>query len=467
MSKDQQVRTWDYFGDNSKNFSDRLNQPVIPSFDFAQGPVTKDQLLEWVDHPDYACPDVVQFDYQRVTKLISDCLANREKVSHLRLPPVFWRLLEENLAKAEKLWDDTLHGQMAWSPNALEQDEHESVFTTATQLHLIFSRWYSKHGRGLNGTGDAVWKQVLVDVDFCEAKYDRVRLSVKGVECSFFLWEADYRFIGRPEFTRTIQSPEIAAWFVLFSLHKVYRLFCLLMADVLRGPDDGDDAELSHYIFEYWVDIQSAMAVATYWYDRIYSLNETLSEFEKRVSSRAEAMTREELEKLDAPIRSVGLVRLFNWFKYPSSAQAGSRQWEAFWMAKEGQLQPHKNFEWDVEALRIAMAEFWGTRETTIMKLTFDKALKTFREENPLQKNWLEILDRRHTTATKENLAMVVVKLIGNSDNSAKTIIERAFKAVEAYEKKLGMAKKEYFSNLTRNKAKVKKDLMAGKITKH
>lgn len=464
MSKDRQASGCAKYFDTSENSVDRLSLPVEPSFDFARGPATKEQLIEWVNcpDPDYQCPDVVQFDYQKVTTLISDCMANREKVGHLGLPSVFWRMLEENLVKAEDFWDFTLNGQMVWSPNTLEQGEHESVFTTATQLHLIFSRWYSKHGRGLNGTGDAVWNQVLAELNFSEAEYDCVRVSVEGGERPFFLWEADYPSTENLDSTITIQSPEIAAWFVLFSLHKVYRLFCLLVAEVLRGLSDGNDAELSHNMFEYWADIQAAMAVAQYWYDRIYSLHETLTEFEKRVSSDAETMTLEELKKPDAPLLHVGRLRLFNWFKNPSSSEAGFSQWQFFWMAKNGQLEPPNDTEWDHEEVRLAIADLHCSFQTAVMKLAFDKAVADFRKSHPYEKNLLLILDRKHSKPTAEDIEQLVSMLIGNEDGSAKTSFIRARKAVADYREKIDSFRKDFRKKLQSNTAKVRKKLIFG-----
>lgn len=466
MSKDRQASGCAKYFDTSENSVDRLSLPVEPSFDFARGPATKEQLIEWVNcpDPDYQCPDVVQFDYQRVTKLISGCLANREKVSHLGLPPVFWRLLEENLAKAEKLWDDTLNGQMVWDPDVLKNDsiQCESVFATAKQLHVIFLRWYWKHGDGLNGTGDAVWNQVLAELNFSEAEYDCVRVSVEGGERPFFLWEADYPSTENLDSTITIQSPEIAAWFVLFSLHKVYRLFCLLVAEVLRGLSDGNDAELSHNMFEYWADIQAAMAVAQYWYDRIYSLHETLTEFEKRVSSDAETMTLEELKKPDAPLLSVGRLRLFNWFKNSSSGEAAFVQWQAFWMAKNDQLEPPNDTEWDHEKVRLAIVELHCSFQTAVIKLAFDKAVADFRKSHPYEKNLLLILDRKHPKPTANDVEVLVTMLIGNEAGSAKTSFIRARNAFAEYRKKVDSFRKDFRKKLQSNTVKVRKKLIAG-----
>lgn len=464
MSKDEQVRTWDYFGDNSKNFSDRLNRPVTPSFDFAQGPVTKDQLLEWVDHPDYACPDVVQFDYQRVTKLISTCLASREKVSHLGLPPVFWRLLDENLVKAENLWGFALSDYIGWKNQGLSEspNQRESVFTTATQLHILFSHWYAKHGDSLNGTGEVIWDEVLSEVKFSQGRLDRIRVSFEGVEQPFFLWEVDYPSAERPGFTITIQSPEIAAWFVLFSLHKAFRLFGLLVADVLRGTSEGDDADLRHYLFEYWADIQAVMAVAQYWYDRIYSLNETLTEFRKRVSSEAETMTLEELKKPDAPLLHVGRLRLFNWFKNLSSGEAAFSQWQAFWMAKNGQLEPPNDTEWDPEGVRFVVSELHCSFQIAVMKLAFEKAITDFRTGHPYEKDLLLILDRKHSKPKAKDVEDLVFLLIGNEDGSSKTSFIRSRQAVADYREKVDSFRREFPKMLQGNTAKVRKKFIAG-----
>jgi hypothetical protein len=464
MSKDEQVRTWDYFGDNSKNFSGGLNQPVASSFDFAQGPITKDQLLEWVDQPDYACPDVVQFDYQRLTELISNCLANREKVSHLGLPPVFWRLLEENLVKAENLWGFTLSDYIGWTKQGLSEspNQRESVFTTATQLHILFSSWYEKYGESLNGTGDVIWDEVLSETKFSQGTLDRIRVSLDGAEKPFFLWEVDYLSANKPELTITIQSPEIASWFVLFSLHKVFRLFGLLVADVLRGPSEGDDVELMHHLFEYWADIQAAMAVAQYWYDRIYSLHETLTEFGKRVSSEAETMTLEELEKPDAPLLHVGRLRLFNWFKNPTSSGAAFSQWQAFWMAKNGQIEPPNETEWDHEGVRLVCAELRCSFQTALMKLAFDQAVADFRKSHPYEKDLLLILDRKNPKPTANDLEVLVTMLIGNEAGSAKTSFIRARNEFAEYREKVDSFRKEFPKTFQANKGKVRKKLIAG-----
>lgn len=468
MSDNAHYFAWAKFGGNPGRSLDGLNPPASRSFDFAKGPVTEEQLFEWVNPPDYECPDCAQFDYQQVRRLIGDCLATAEKVNRLALPKVFWRLLADNLDKAENLWSFTLDGYMGWTRQGLAEDplQRESVSTTAAQLHILFSTWYSMHGDCLNGTGEVIWDEVLSQIKFSQGKLDRIRASFKEFEQPFFLWEVDYIFPEKSAFTITIKSPEIAAWFVLFSLHKVFRLFCLLAADVLRGPSEGDDVELSHSLFEYWADIQAAMAVSHYWYDRIHSLNEALDEFEKRVCSDAHRMTREQLRKRDAPRLSVGRVNLFEWFKNPSSREAGYSQWQSFWMAKTGQLEPSNDTECDHEEVRLAIAELRDSYQTAVMKLTFDKAVADFRKKHRYEKNLLLILDGKQTKPTATDVKELVVMLIGNADGSANTIFSRAFQDVSAYREKLNSDRKEYSKRFQENKAKAKKILISGQNTK-
>lgn len=464
MSEDEQESTWDKFVGDSKSFAGRLAPVLAPSFDFAQGPTTQEQLLEWVDSPDYECPDVAHFNYRQVKALIADCLAARGEVKHLDLPPVFWNLLDEKLAKAEQLWLDTHIGQMGWPDEGLIENhrQRESVLTTAIQLHILFSRWYEKYGESLNGTGDVIWDEVLSETKFSQGTLDRIRVSLDGVEKPFFLWEVDYLSANKPELTITIQSPEIASWFVLFSLHKVFRLFGLLVADVLRGPSEGDDVELMHHLFEYWADIQAAMAVAQYWYDRIYSLHETLTEFGKRVSSEAETMTLEELEKPDAPLLHVGRLRLFNWFKNPTSSEAAFSQWQAFWMAKNGQIEPPNETEWDHEGVRLVGAELRCSFQTALMKLAFDQAVADFRKSHPYEKDLLLILDRKNPKPTANDLEVLVTMLIGNEAGSAKTSFIRARNEFAEYREKVDSSRKEFPKTFQANKAKVRKKLIAG-----
>ncbi|PZO16704.1 MAG: hypothetical protein DCE87_05660 [Betaproteobacteria bacterium] len=457
MSEDEQESTWDKFVGDSKSFAGRLAPALAPSFDFAQGPTTQEQLLEWVDSPDYECPDVAHFNYRQVKVLIADCLADRGKVKHLDLPPVFWNLLDENLIKAEKLWLDTHSGQMGWPDEGLIENpsQRESVFTTAAQLHVLFSGWYSLFGESLNGTGDAIWEQVFAEVDFSEDEFDRVRVSVKGAVQPFFLWEVDYPFPEKHSSVITTQSPGIAAWFVLFSLHKVLRLFCLLVADVLRGPSEGDDIELRHSVFAYWADIQAALSVAQYWYDRIYSLDETLIEFGKRVSSEAETMTLEELEKTDAPLLHVGRLRLFNWFKNSLSSEAGFYQWQAFCMAKDDQLEPPNETEWDREGVRLVVAELHCSFQTAVMKLAFDQAVADFRKSHPYEKKLLSILDHKDPKPTANNVEALVTMLIGNEAGSAKTSFSRARKEFADYRENAKSFRKEFSKNKDKARAKL------------
>lgn len=467
MSEDEQESTWGKFVVDSKSFAGRLAPALAPSFDFAQGPTTQEQLLEWVDSPDYECPDVAHFNYRQVKVLIADCLASRGKVKHLDLPPVFWNLLDENLIKAEKLWLDTHSGQMGWPDEGLIENpsQRESVFTTAAQLHVLFSSWYSLFGESLNGTGDAIWEQVFAEVDFSEDEFDRVRVSVAGAVQPFFLWEIDYPFPAKHSSLITTQSPGIASWFVLFSLHKVFRLFGLLVADVLRGPSEGDDIELRHSMFAYWADIQAALSVAQYWYDRIYSLHETLTEFEKRVAFDAANRSLKGLKIPKANVKQMGLLRLFFWYQDPTSQIAGFPQWQAFWMAKKGKMQPGKDCDVDPEEVRIAQAELRGPYETAVMKVAFEKAVSDFRINHSASKEWLQILNHEHSRATQENVKWVVLRLIGNNGESL-TTMNRAFTWYEGYRKKLAPIKKEYSANLKTIKVEVKKELMVGKITK-
>ena len=448
MSKDEQVRTWDYFGDNSKNFSDRVNQPVVPSFDFAQGPVTKDQLLEWVDYPDYVCPDVVQFDYQRVTKLISDCLANREKVSHLGLPPVFWRLLEENLAKAENLWGFTVGGYIGWTKQGLSENpnQRQSVFTTATQLHILFSSWYEKYGDSLSGTGDVIWAEVLSEIKFSQGRLDRIRVSSDAEEKPFFLWEADYPSTENLDSTITIQSPEIAAWFVLFSLNKVYRLFCLLVAEVLRGPSEGDDAELSHNMFEYWADIQAAMAVAQYWYDRIYSLLETLGEHEKVLRLISRTINWDDSNpRPNVNFKSMGTCQLFDWFSNSADIKMTERKlWQATWAALKNEQPPSnpetlKNFYLEKYSLAVKRIKSEGEKEI---------------------KNFLPVLAREVKNPTKEAVGGAVMRLTNRSPDSWSVTIKR-----DSEKRHKLIAEREEFSTRAKERL-LKKRLLAEQAAK-
>lgn len=460
MSKDEQVCTWDYFGDNSKNFSGGLNQPVASSFDFAQGPITKDQLLEWVDHPDYACPDVVQFDYQRLTELISNCLANREKVSHLGLPPVFWRLLEENLVKAENLWGFTLSDYIGWTKQGLSEspNQRESVFTTATQLHILFSSWYEKHGDSLSGTGEVVWDEVLSEVKFSQGRLDRIRVSFEGVEQPFFLWEVDYPADERPESTVTIQSPEIAAWFVLFSLHKVFRLFGLLVAELLLDPSDEHDAELTHYMFEYWTDIQAAMAVAQYWYDRIYSLGETLKEFNGRAQILANQFNSYEVggevKKPEIPYQAIGRVKLLNWFSRSNDwGMVELDVWMAHWAAINNELPPQDHGE---------------------LKRYYTQWFESAKQSACGNLDLLAVLNRECEYPSSDLAGIAVMRLLCNSagkrlsDDSAGKLLGAAKKKYVQFEESVKNYRKHY-NSLTerhrRTKAKeAAKDIATAKL---
>ncbi|MBU0783100.1 MAG: hypothetical protein KJ798_02795 [Gammaproteobacteria bacterium] len=430
---------WEWFGENLSGLAGRGALLDESSFAFAAGPATTAQLLEWVDKPDYECPDLARFDYQQVKTLIADCLANRETVKHLSLPPVFWRLLDENLIKAENLWGFILDGRMGWTREALAENpnQHAGVFTTATQLHILFSRWYEKHGDSLNGTGDDLWGEILAELRFSEEKFDQIRVSFEGAEQPFFLWEVDYTFPQQKFLsTITIQSPDIASWFVLFSLHKVFRLFCLLAAEVLRGPVEFDDAELSHCLFECWADIQSAMAVVQYWDDRFYSLSETLEQFNRRAQILANQFNLYEVsgdvEKPEIPYQAIGRVKLLNWFSRSNdSGMVELDVWRAHWAAMNNELPPRDHGE----------LERYYTQ-------WYEGAKKSAADDSEL----LEILERKCEEPKGDLPGIAVMRLLCNpkgarlSDESAGKLLGAAKKRYVQFEDSVKNYRKHYNS---------------------
>lgn len=135
---------------------------------------------------------------------------------------------------------------------------------------------------------------------------------------------------------------------MLFSLHKVFRLFCRLAAEVLRGPVEFDDAELNNCLFEYWADIQSDMTVARYWDDRFYSLSETLEQFNRRAQILANQYNSYEVsegvEKPEIPYQAIGRVNLFNWFsRTGDSGMVDLDVWKAHWAALNNEPPPKDN----------------------------------------------------------------------------------------------------------------------------
>jgi len=208
-------------------------------------------------------------------------------------------------------------------------------------------------------------------------------------------------------------------------------------------------------VFAYWADIQAALSVAQYWYDRIYSLDETLIEFGKRVSSEAETMTLEELEKTDAPLLHVGRLRLFNWFKNSLSSEAGFYQWQAFCMAKDDQLEPPNETEWDREGVRLVVAELHCSFQTAVMKLAFDQAVADFRKSHPYEKKLLSILDHKDPKPTANNVEALVTMLIGNEAGSAKTSFSRARKEFADYRENAKSFRKEFSKNKDKARAKL------------
>ncbi len=436
---------WEWFGENQSGLAGRGALLDESSLAFAAGPATTAQLLEWVDNPQYECPDFSRFDYQQVKTLIADCLANRETVKHLSLPPVFWRLLDENLIKAENLWGFTLGERMGWTRKGLAENpsQHAGVFTTATQLHILFSRWYDKHGDSLNGTGDDLWGEILAEVRFSEEKFDQIRVSFEGAEQPFFLWEVDYTFPQQKFLsTITIQSPDIAAWFVLFSLHKVFRLFCLLAAEVLRGPVEFDDAELSHCLFEYWADIQSAMAVAQYWDDRFYSLSETLEQFNRRAQILAKQYNSYEVsegvKKPEIPYQAIGRVNLFNWFSRTSDlGMVDLDVWKAHWAAMYDKPPPK-----DTDQLKRYYLQWF---EEAKKKSTGDQKL-------------LAVLERRCSDPSIDLAGIAMMRLLANpkgqplSDESAGKIVREAKKKVNQFNESKEKYLRHYNSAAERQK---------------
>lgn len=436
---------WEWFGKDLSGLADTGTPPAENTSAFRAGPATTDQLLEWVDNPDYECPDFSRFDYQQVRTLIADCLANREAVKHLSLPPVFWRLLDENLIKAENLWGFTLGGRMGWTREGLAENpsQHAGVFTTATQLHILFSRWYDKHGDSLNGTGDDLWGEVLAELHFSEEKFDQIRVSFEGAEQPFFLWEVDYTFPQQKHLsTITIQSPDIAAWFVLFSLHKVFRLFCLLAAEVVRGPTEVDDAELGNCLFEYWADIQSTMAVAQYWDDRFYSLTETLKQFTWRAEILANQFNSYEfcgdVEKPRTPYQAIGRLKLFNWFLQTENSEMVELDvWKAHWAAMNDEPPP-KNKD-QLERYYVQ----W-----------FEEAKKKSAGDHEM----LDVLARKRNFPSRDLVGIAVMRLLANpqghslSDESAGKLLREARNKLAQYHSAMTEYRDQYNSAAERKK---------------
>jgi len=430
MSKKRHDSGWNQFGGGSGALLSDDPVDTVFSLDLVYGPTSASELISWAELDWFdSCPDPLHFKFKRVIDLIRERLAEG-RGKHADLPPVFFGTLGEALNSIDSVVAGTplpffscpMYNDIA------DWQVREGAREAGQQLLILFNEWENRHGESLSGTGDSVWSDVLAGPLAIGENLERiVWRGPDELPWPFYKWEVIYNPDSDDQLARR-SAVDIAAWFSQFAAHQMLHKVAVLVADLDSGQLGAESREgYSNHLWCWWLDIERTTRLADYWFDKAWSIAETLCENEKvlRLISRAFKWN-DSNPRPNVEYKSIGTCQLFDWFSNSADFKMTEvKLWQATWAAlKDEQPPPDRekleNFYLDKHALAEKRIKSEGGKE---------------------EKNLLPVLARKVKNPTKTAVEGVVMRLTNREPKSGSTVIRRDMKKREKL-----IAEREEFS---------------------
>lgn len=414
MSNKRHDSGWNQFGGGSGALLSDDPVDTVFALDLVYGPTSASELISWAELDWFeSCPDPLHFKFKRVIDLIRERLA-QGRGKHADLPPVFFGTLGEAL--------DSIDSVVAGTPlpffscpmynDIADWQVREGAKEAGQQLLILFNEWQNRHGESLSGTGDSVWSDVLVGPLAIGENLERiVWRGPDELPWPFYKWEVIYNPDSDDQFARQ-SAVDIAAWFSQFAAHQMLHKVAVLVADLDSGQLGAESREgYSNHLWGWWLDIERTTRLADYWFDKAWSIAETLCENEKvlRLISRT--------IKLDDPnprpgvdYKSIGTHHLFDWFSNSADVKMTELElWRATWAALKDERPPAnletlKTFYLEKHAAAVKRIKSEGRREI---------------------EKFLPVLARQAKNPSKNAIGGAVMRLTNRSPDSWSVTIKR------------------------------------------
>lgn len=441
MSNNRHGTGWKQFGGGSGAPPSSGPVDTVFTLDLVHGPTSASELtcwaeLDWLE----SCPDLLHFKFKRVIDLIRERLAEG-RGKHADLPPVFFDKLGEAL--------NSIDCAIAGTPlpffscpiyeDIADSQVREGAREAGQQLLTLFNEWENRHGEFLSGTGETVWSDVLAGPLAIGENLDRI--AYKGPDelpWPFYKWEVIYNPDSDDQLARQ-SAVDIAAWFSQFAAHQMLHKVAVLIMMLDSGlPEAGHRKDYFNDLWILWLDIERATLLVDYWFDKAWSIAETLCENEKvlRLVSRSIKLD-DANPRPDMDYKSIGTCQLFDWFSNSADVKMTERNlWQATWAALKDERPPS-----NPETLKNFYLEKYSLAEKRI--------------ESEKEMSLLPVLARKVKNPTKTTVEGVVMRLTNRAPQSGSVTIKRDMKKREKLNSQL-----DAFSNRAKQRFLEKRRLV-------
>lgn len=427
--------------------------------------LTFDDLLDWADSPSTGCGEILSFDFNQASRLISGELDRHRQKNVAGLPPLFWGKTQTSLEHADNLSRFLRSAHLGWTVNQIELRTitAESVSATAQELYAVYAHWSTLNMDSLTVLGKDAWSKVFQELSMTGEELKCLRAQVDGELLPFPLWEADY-LTPHTSGPINVISSDIAAWFTLFSVMRVFKELVLLCLELSIGPEQLSQTDYSNQLFGHWLEIQHAVYVADYWDHGIEVAGGALRQFQYTVHSEVKRLMPEQVSMSTSEVRALGLLRLAEWFETGNRDTAGYCQWQDFWMATMGENKPAIASASVEETIRKFIIENKCSYQTAVakyqkkvMKESFESAITKLQRDCKDDPELLPVLNGKCSKPTQTGARDVVMLLVGNSGESRGKTFQRANLAVS----RLKTKRSEHQTSFSETKQKVRHKLLS------
>lgn len=443
MSDNRHGAGWNQFGGGSVAPPSSGPVDTVFTLDPVYGPASASELISWAEL-DWreSCPDLLNFNFNVAIDLIREHLAE-SRGENADLPPVFFDKLREALNSIDCIVAGT---PLPFFSCPIYEDiadwqVREGAKEAGQQLLNLFNEWEKRHGATLSGTGNSVWSDVLAGMIKSGKNLDRIAwLGPDKLPWPFYKWEVIYKLDSDDQLARQ-SAVDIAAWFSQFAahqmLHKVAGLIKMLDSEL---PEAGHLKHCLNDLWILWLDIERATRLADYWFDKAWSIAETLQQNEKllRLLSRTFRWG-DSNPRPDTDYKSIGTCHLFDWFSNSADVKMTEFQlWQATWAALKDERPPS-----DKEKLKSFYLEMHA------------RAVKRIKSEGKKEEALLPVLARQVQDPTKTAVEGVVMRLTNRAPQSGSVTIKRNMEKKEKFNAQL-----EAFSNQAKQRFLEKRRLV-------